>query len=133
MQSETTTPARYAVFEDDPSDCREVGLSLSEAFHAIMAHCDYEPVWDVDGAKLRLRFRYLDEPFKGRFVGGIEPSMLIEKFEAPVFGGDASRERIMREVVSAGLRGWYAEPMADFYRDWNAASAREFQRAGEVE
>jgi hypothetical protein len=69
MQNEPQSPTRYAVFEDDPLDCNETNLSLPEAFHSIMAHCAYAPVWDVDGDNLRLRFRYLDNPFKGRFVG----------------------------------------------------------------
>lgn len=116
MLIDTTKPARYAVFEEDPRDCREVGLTLAEAFHSIMAHCAYEPVWDVNGANLRLRFRHLDEPFKGHFVGDMEPGALVGTFEAPLFAGSVSRERVMKRVVSAGLRGWYAEPMVDFYR-----------------
>jgi len=133
MSIEPRFPARYAVFEDDPGDCREFGLSLSEAFHSIMAHCAYEPVWDLNGRNLRLRFRYLDEPFKGHFVGSLQGSAVIECFEAPSFGGNASRDRIMKSAVSAGLRGWYAEPMAEFYRDSAAASARMFQNSGENE
>lgn len=114
MTNTNQKPQRFAVFEDDPQDCTEVGLSLAEAFHSIMAHCAYEPVWDVNGSHLRLRFRYLDEPFKGRFVGDIELGAFIETFEAPLFAGSVSRERIMKRVWSAGLRGWYAEPMAEF-------------------
>jgi hypothetical protein len=115
MLIENAKPTRYAVFEDDPADCHEVGLTLAEAFHSIMAHCGYEPVWDVDGLNLRLRFRYLDEPLKGCFVGD-EPGSYVETFYAPAFGGSVSRERIMRRAVSAGLRGWIAEPMVEFAR-----------------
>lgn len=132
MLADPRNPTRYAVFEGDPRDCGEVGLSLAEAFHSILAHCDYEPVWDVNDSNLRLRLRYLDEPFKGMFVGSLQGS-LIECFEAPSFGGNASRERIMRNVVSAGLRGWYAEPMADLYRETACAMAREYQYPGEME
>jgi hypothetical protein len=112
------------VFEEDPGDCHEVGLSLGEAFQPIMAHCAYEPVWDVNGSNLRLRFRYLDEPFKGHFVGDMEPGAVIVKFEAPLFVGSVSRECIMKHVMSSGLRGWYAEPMADFYRQRAPAGDR---------
>jgi hypothetical protein len=133
MLTDRRNPARYAVFEGDPRDCGEVGLSLAEAFHSIMAHCAYEPVWDVNGLNMRLRFRYLDEPFQGRFVGDTAPGAYIEAFYAPSFGGSVSRERIMRRVVSAGLRGWYAEPMTDFYRESASAMAGEYQYPGEVE
>ncbi len=132
MHNEPQSPTRYAVFEDDPTDCNETGLSLPEAFHSIMAHCDYEPVWDVDGDKTRLRFRYLDEPFRGRFVGDIEPGAFIETFTSPAFGGTRSRDQIMRQVISAGLRGWYAEPMAAFYRDRAMAQGRERALAGRL-
>jgi hypothetical protein len=110
MLIENSRRARYAVFEDDPGDCHEVGLGLPDAFHSIMAHCAYEPVWDVDGLNLRLRFRYLDEPLKGCFVGDVEPGAYVETFFAPAFGGSVSRDRVMRRAVSAGLRGWYADP-----------------------
>jgi hypothetical protein len=93
-----------------------------------MAHCGYEPVWDVVGLNIRLRFRYLEDPLKGRFVGeDIEPGGFIETFYAPSFGGSASRERIMRKVVSAGLRGWYAEPMAEFGRSLARAVEMELR------
>jgi hypothetical protein len=130
MQNETTILTRYAVFEDDPLDCRETGLSLPEAFHAIMAHCSYAPVWDTHGDKLRLRFRYMDDPFKDRFVGDIEPGAFVQTFTAPAFGGNKSRDQIMREVVSAGLRGWYAEPLAVFYLERAKAEGKERQLAG---
>ncbi|HTT99561.1 MAG TPA: hypothetical protein VMF58_16050 [Rhizomicrobium sp.] len=129
MQNEPQILTRYAVFEGDPMDCDETGLSLPDAFHSIMAHCDYEPVWDTDGDKLRLRFRYMDEPFKDHFVGDIEPGASVETFTAPDTG-IAARGHIMRQVVSAGLRGWYAEPMAAFYRDRAMAEGQERARAG---
>ena len=124
MQNDPRSPTRYAVFEDDPGDCQQTGLTLAEAFHSIMAHCDYEPVWDTCGPKIRLRFKYLDEPFKGAFVGSLQGN-LLDCFEAPAFGGLASRNRIMEEVVSAGLRRWYAEPMIEFARSCSTAAGIE--------
>ncbi len=111
-------------------DCQETGLSLAEAFHSIMAHCAYAPVWDTDGDKLRLRFRYMDEPFNGRFIDDIEPGAFVETFTAPAFSGNSSRDQIMRQVVSAGLRSWYAEPMAAFYRDRAMSEGKERETAG---
>jgi hypothetical protein len=74
----------------------------------------------------------LDEPLKGRFVGeDIGPGGFIKSFFAQSFGGNASRGRIMRKVVSAGLRGSYAAPMAEFYRT-SAASAREIFDTREI-
>jgi hypothetical protein len=130
MQNDPLQLTRYAVFEDDPLDCEETGLSLAEAFHSIMAHCAYAPVWDTYGDNLRLRFRYMEEPFKGRFVGDIEPGAFIETFTAPAELGIAGRGQIMRQVVSAGLRGWYAEPMAAFYRDRAMAQGKERELTG---
>ncbi len=129
MQDELRSPTRYAAFEDDPLECHEMGLSLPEAFHSIMAHCAYEPVWDVEGDNLRLRFRYLDEPFKGRFVGDMEPGAHVETFTAPAHLGSAARANIMRQAISAGLRGWYAEPLAAFYRDRAMAEGKERELA----
>lgn len=129
MQNEPRILTRYAVFEGDPTDYHETGLSLPEAFHSIMAHSAYAPVWDTDGDKLRLRFRYIDEPFMDRFVGDIEAGASVEAFTAPNTG-IAARRHIMRQVVSAGLRGWHAEPMAAFYRDRAMSEARGHERAG---
>jgi hypothetical protein len=130
MNNDPHSPTRYAVFEDDPMDCQETGLSLPEAFHSIMAHCDYAPVWDAYGDNLRLRFQYLGEPFKGRFVGDIEPGAFVETFTAPAALGIAGRGQIMRKVISAGLRGWYAQPMAAFYRDRAESESKERALAG---
>jgi hypothetical protein len=106
MSKTAQKPHRFAVLEDGPLNYSEVNLSLPEAFYSIMSHCAYEPIWDVNGPNLRLRFRYLDNPFMGRFVGDMESGSVVETFQAPLFGGSASRERIMHRVVSAGLRGW---------------------------
>jgi len=124
-------PTGWAIYEDDPLDCREIGLSLEEAFHSIMAHCCYAPVWDENGKRLRLRFRYLDEPHLGGFVGDTEPGPEITTYEEPLtLGGFVARDAIMKRVAAAGLRGWYAVRMAEFILDRMHAehAAREESR-----
>lgn len=111
-------PTGWAVCEDDPLNCREIGLTLEEAFHSIMAHCHYAPVWDQDGNRLRLRFRYMDEPHKGRYVGDTEPGAQIITYEEPLtLGAFVARDAIMKRAVAAGLRGWYAVRMSEFILD----------------
>ena len=112
------TPTGWAVYEDEPLDCNEIGLSLEEAFHSVMAHCSYAPVWDEDGKRLRLRFRCLDGPCEGRYVGDSEPGPEIVTYEEPLtLGGFVARDAIMKRVAAAGLRGWYAVRMAEFHLD----------------
>jgi|GEM_PF-5717074 len=125
------TPPGWAVYEDEPLDCCEIGLSLEEAFHSIMAHCQYAPVWDADGKRLRLRFRYLDEPHQGRFVGDTEPGPEIITYEEPLtLGGFIARDQIMKRAVAAGHCGWYAVRMPEFILDHMHAghAAREDAR-----
>ena len=124
-------PVGWAVYEDDPLDCREIGLSHEEAFHSIMAHCAYAPVWDEDGKRLRLRFRYLDEPHQGGFVGDTEPRPEVTTYEEPLtLGAFVARDAIMKRVAAAGLRGWYAVRMTEFILDRMHAghAAREESR-----
>ena len=112
------TPTGWAVYEDDPPDCREIGLTLEEAFHSIMAHCQYAPVWDQDGNRLRLRLRYMDEPQKGGYVGDTEPGPDIVVYEEPLtLGAFVARDAIMKRVAAAGHCGWYAVRKQEFIFD----------------
>jgi len=111
-------PTGWAVHEGNPLDSREIGLTLEEAFHSIMAHCSYAPVWDKDDNRLRLRFRYMDEPYKGRYVGDTEPGPEIITYEAPLtLGAFVARDQILKRAVAAGLRGWYGVRMTEFILD----------------
>ena len=121
----------YAVYQDDILDCREYGLKLDEAFHSIMAHCAFEPVWETADGWMALRFRYLEEPYQGHFVGDTEPGPLIVEFsekinQTAVF---IVRDTLMLQAVTAGLRAWYAMSMDLFYIRHGMAEAK--QRAGE--
>src|SRR5437868_9973823 len=99
-------PTGWAVHEGNPLDSREIGLTLEEGFHSIMAHCSYAPVWDQDGQRLRLRSRYLDGPFQGRYVGDSEPGPDITTYEEPLtLGSFVTRDAILKRAVAGGLRG----------------------------
>jgi len=117
FKASKSTPG-WAVFEDEPLNGREFGLSLREAFHSIMSHCAYAPLWDQDESRVRLRFRYLDGPFVGKLVGDTHPGPDTVTYEEPLtFGVFVARDQVMKRVLDAGMRGWYGARMGEFTVD----------------
>lgn len=104
----------YAVYENI-EETVEYGVSLEEAFDAILKRCRYEPIWKEDGETLFLQFQYLDGPYAGQRVGEQPPIPLPEQFDAVMrFGDYAARKQIMTKVCAAGLRGWYATSLEGY-------------------
>jgi hypothetical protein len=120
MGIRSKSPTGYAVFEGSPLACRELSLLLEEAFHSLMAHCGYEPIWQSDDRRVALSYRHLEKPFAGSLVReGLSGSNVL-RFERDVcvkgqnLRPGYARTWIMQRVLEFGLCGWRGLRMDHF-------------------
>ncbi|MGA7710847.1 MAG: hypothetical protein WCA81_03020 [Rhizomicrobium sp.] len=112
MRKRSNNGSRYFAIYQDVDDCHETYLELDQAFARILAHCRYEPVWTEEETRVTLQFRFQDGPWKGQIVANQPLTPQPELFEAPnTFGAHVSRNKIMRDILGVGLKGWYGDTM----------------------
>jgi hypothetical protein len=99
-------------------------MALEQAFLVILEQCGYAPEWS-HFLTSTLQFRHLNGPDQGHLITSHSKVDHPWQFSSPqTFGEYPAKESIMRQVLAAGINGWFGVSREQFDFERSVADMR---------